>query len=123
MTGARTWATDTALPWPLAALGPGDYIQQCADLGRAGHVAKRAVQDGALKWMMVLAAARLPSSRSVSASSAVRSTPGSLRKPTGSDACRAQSRICAAGLSGSPRRAGLKACWYKTMRSSRGSGR
>ena len=73
--------------------------------------------------MMVLAAARLPSSRNVSASSAVRSTAGSLRQPTGSDACRAQSRICAAALPGSAGRAGLKACWYKAVRSSRGSGR
>ena len=69
--------------------------------------------------MMVLAAARLPSSRKVSASSAVRSTAGSLRQPTGGDACYAQSRICAAGLPGSAGRAGLKACWYKTVRSSR----
>src|SRR5580658_5200164 len=73
--------------------------------------------------MMVLAAARLPSNRSVSASSAARSTVGSLRWPMGSDACCAQSRICAVGLSGSASRAGLKACWYKAVRSSREPGR
>ena len=73
--------------------------------------------------MMVLAAARLPSSRNVSASSAARSTAGSLRQVTGRDACCAQSRICAAALPGPAGRSGLKACWYKAVRSSRGPGR
>jgi len=41
----------------------------------------------------------------------------------GSDACCAQPRVCAAALPGSAGRAELKACWYKTLRSSRGSGR
>jgi hypothetical protein len=71
---------------------------------------------------MVLAAARLPPCGNVSASSAVRSTVGSLRQPTGSDASWAQSRIFAAVLSGPAGRTGLKACWYKTVRSPRGPG-
>jgi hypothetical protein len=55
----------------------------------------------------------------VSDSSALRSTAGSLRQPTGSDACCAQSRISAAALPGPAGQAGLKAYWYKAVRSSR----
>jgi hypothetical protein len=68
--------------------------------------------------MMVLAAARLPSSRNVSASSAVRSTVGSLRQPTGSDLLRPvqdlRGRAARVGWA-----VGLKACWYNAVRNSR----
>ena len=62
---------------------------------------------------MVFAAARLPSSRSVRASSAGRSTSGSASRATGSDACCAQARTRAVAGSAVAVRAGLNACWYK----------
>jgi hypothetical protein len=73
---------------------------------------------------MVLAAARLPSSRSMSASSAARVIRGSLSWVTGSEARASHpSARATAGSVVVARRVGLKACRYSAARSVRADGR
>jgi hypothetical protein len=72
---------------------------------------------------MVFAAARRPSSRSVRASSAGRSTSGSASRVTGSDVFSAQARTRAVASAAAAARAGLKAYPYNAARSAAAGGR
>ena len=117
---ARTWSGLGTVRGSMAGLAAG-FFQAMRPSGLAGSrprstaQARTACRTACLR-RIVVAAARVPSRRSVSASSAALAACGSFSWSRGRDArCSHVSARTAAGPAGTGR-AGLKACWYRASR-------